>query len=232
MAQVVGSRAQENIAAARADLDPLVDELESQMRISDPEATAVLTGSAIVRDEQLLAIVRALAVALPISVLACLVVAGLFMRSLRFAVVSIVPILVVVSWLYAFMHLAGYGINVVTATIGAVSIGIGIDFAIHFVMRYREELSRLHLRFDALNAAGTGTGAALAASAVSSIIGFAIMALAPMPMFAVYGFLTAIMIGMALIATLTVLPGLLILSTKDSPVGPEVESVEPVGRVR
>ncbi|MDH3499641.1 MAG: MMPL family transporter [Acidimicrobiia bacterium] len=230
-AGVVGSRAQENIAAARRDLDPLVDELEAELQALDPDAKAILTGSAIVRDEQLRAIVRALAVALPISVAACFLVAWLFMRSIRFALVSIVPILVVVSWLYAFMHLAGHGINVVTATIGAVSIGIGIDFAIHFVMRYREELDRLHVRLEALNAAGTGTGAALAASAVSSVIGFAIMALAPMPMFAVYGFLTAIMITMALAATLTVLPGLLVLTTKDGPIeGPARRLEEPVSQ--
>ena len=48
----------------------------------------------------------------------------------------------VVAWLYAFMYAAGFSINLVTATIAAVSIGIGIDFAIHFIARYREELDR------------------------------------------------------------------------------------------
>ena len=210
---VVGSRSQENVAAARDSLEPLVDDLRDELRAIDPDARVVLTGSAITRHEQLQAIMRALSVALPISVLACLIVAAVFMRSLRLGLVSVVPILVVVAWLYAFMHLAGYGINVVTATIGAVSIGIGIDFAIHFIMRYREELERLSDRLAAVQAAGEGTGSALVASALSSIVGFAIMALAPMPMFSAYGFLTAIMIFMALVATLTVLPGLLVLAT-------------------
>ena len=55
--------------------------------------------------------------------------------------VSIVPILMTVALLYGFMYVAGFSINIVTATIGAVSIGIGIDFAIHYTMRYREELA-------------------------------------------------------------------------------------------
>jgi predicted RND superfamily exporter protein len=213
---VVGSRSQENVASAREALDPLVEDLRTELRVIDPEARVVLTGSAITRHEQLLAIMRALFVALPISVLACLILGAAFMRSIRFGLVSVVPILVVVAWLYAFMHLAGYGINVVTATIGAVSIGIGIDFAIHFIMRYREEMERVSDRLGAVRAAGEGTGSALVASAVSSIVGFAIMALAPMPMFSAYGFLTAIMIFMALLATLAVLPGLLILVTPGS----------------
>ena len=98
--------------------------IRAELQAIDPDARVVLTGSAVVRHEQLIAIMRALFVALPISVILCLVLAGLFMRSLRLAIASVVPILVVVAWLYAFMHLAGYGINVVTATIGAVSIGI------------------------------------------------------------------------------------------------------------
>jgi predicted RND superfamily exporter protein len=197
---LVGSRSQENIANARETLEPLISELQSELRAGSPDARVTLTGGPVTRDEQLRAILRSLLIALPISVLLCLLVAGLFMRSLRYAFVSIMPILMVVAWLYAFMYLAGFGVNVVTATIGAISIGIGIDFAIHFTMRYRQEVATAETRLEALNAAGTGTGGALAASAASSIVGFAILALAPMPMFASYGLLTAVMIAMALTA--------------------------------
>lgn len=212
---LVGSRSQENITRARDTLEPLISDLETELRSVDPDADVTLTGSPITRDEQLRAILRSLMIALPISVVLCLLVAALFMRSLRYALVSIVPILLVVAWLYGFMFLAGYGVNVVTATIGAISIGIGIDFAIHFTMRYRQEMATARTRLEALEAAGTGTGGALAASAASSIIGFAILALAPMPMFASYGLLTAVMIAMALAASLLVLPSLLMLVTRD-----------------
>ena len=115
---------------------------------------------------------------------------------------------------------AGYSINIVTATIAAVSIGIGIDFAIHFIVRYREELDRVGERMLAVRQAGEGTGSALLASAVSSAVGFGILAFAPMPLFAAYGFLTAVMIGMALVATLVVLPGILVMITTDT-LGPD-----------
>lgn len=80
------------------------------------------------------AISRALQVSLPIAVVLCFLIAAAFMRSIRYGLVSTVPILMTVALLYAFMALAGYSINIVTATIGAVSIGIGIDFAIHYTM--------------------------------------------------------------------------------------------------
>jgi len=211
----VGSRAQENIGLARDALEPLITQLETDLNGGITPAQVTLTAGPITRDEQLRAILRSLLISLPISVILCLVLAALFMRSLRYAVVSIVPILLVVAWLYAFMYFAGFGVNVATATIGAISIGIGIDFAIHFTMRYRQEMEQHPTRVDALSAAGTGTGGALAGSAASSIVGFAILALAPMPMFASYGLLTAVMIAMALTASLLVLPSLLMLVTSD-----------------
>ena len=210
-----GSRLVENIVDARADLAPLVAQLESDLRAVDPSAEVTVTGGPVVRQESLDAISRALQVSLPIAVVICLLIAATFMRSLRLALTVIVPILVVVAWLYAFMYVFGFAINLVTATIGAVSIGIGIDFAIHFTERYREELDRLGDRMEAVRAAAEGTGLALVASAMSSIVGFAILAFAPMPLFASYGFLTAVMIGMAGLASLAVLPPLLTLVTRD-----------------
>ena len=45
-------------------------------------------------------------------------------RSVRYAVVTVVPIGLVVAWLYAIMELAGFALNFVSATIGAISIGV------------------------------------------------------------------------------------------------------------
>ena len=168
---LTGTREQANVRDARDELDPLLADLERALRAADPSASVQLSGSPIERDEGLKATVRALLVSLPIAVILCLLVAALFMRSLRYAVVATIPILLVVAWLYGLMAVLGYDLNVVTATIGAISIGIGIDFAIHFTMRYREELASLGSRLPAMEATGAGTGTALIASACSSIIG-------------------------------------------------------------
>ena len=208
---LVNSRSQSSILAAEEVLTPIVDSLGA-----DLGSTVQLTGSPFVRQASLDATSRALGVSLPIAVLLCLLVAGLFLRSARYGIASVLPILMTVAWLYGFMEVTGYSINIVTATIAAVSIGIGIDFAIHFIARYREELGRLGDRFEAVQVAGEGTGTALVASALSSAVGFGILAFAPMPLFAAYGFLTAVMIAMALVATLVVLPSILVLITRDS----------------
>ncbi len=213
--QIPDTRDQTNVVKTREILEPLAVDLENALIRIDPESTVVVTGSAIYRDDQLAGIRRAMLLALPLAVVACFVVAAGFMRSLRYAFVSIIPILLVVTWLYGLMQQAGFGVNVVTSIIGAVSVGIGIDFSTHFTMRFLEERRSGAVALSAVAAAGTGTGAALAGSAVTSVAGFGILAFAPMPMFATYGLLTAIMIVFALIASLFVLPSLLVVATRE-----------------
>lgn len=213
--QIPDTRDQTNVVRTRELLEPLAEDLELNLAQGDPDSTVVVTGSAVYRDDQLAAVRRAMLLALPIAVLACFVLAAGFMRSLRYGFVTIVPILLVVTWLYGLMYLAGYSINVVTSIISAVSIGIGIDFSTHFAMRFREELRAGASKLSAVEAAGTGTGGALAGSAFTSVAGFGILAFAPMPMFSTYGILTATMIVLALAASLFVLPSLLVVVTRD-----------------
>ena len=208
---IPGTREQSVIAAAReallADLEPLGRE---------PGIAQVgLTGSPFVRGAELTATVNNLRRSLPIAAAGALLLLIVAMRSVRYAVVTVVPIGLVVAWLYAIMELAGFALNFVSATIGAVSIGVGIDYSIHMTARFREELGRTDTRIDALRRTGGGTGLALLASAGSSIVGFAIMGFAPMPMFSTYGILTAVMIFLALAASLVVLPALLMLVTPE-----------------
>ena len=212
---VLGSRQQANIEAARQALE---QDLEPLRRVPDISFVG-LTGSPFTREATLQATTRALNVSLPVAVAACLILLAFWMRSVTLAVVTIIPIGLVVSWLYAFMYVAGYSLNFVTATIAAVSIGVGIDYSIHMTQRFREEMGRGHGAEEAMRAAASGTGVALAGSAASSVIGFSVMAFAPMPLFSAYGVITAAMIFMAAVAALFVLPSLLLLTHRGSPHG-------------
>ncbi|MBS24949.1 MAG: hypothetical protein CMQ28_04840 [Gammaproteobacteria bacterium] len=173
-----------------------------------------LTGSPFTRTAELAASTDALRTSLPIAAIAALFALTIAMRSFSFAFITVIPIGLVVTWLYAFMFIAGFSLNFVTATIGALSIGVGIDYSIHMTERFREEFKR-HKRPDlALEKSAKGTGTALLGSAGSSIVGFTIMGFAPMPVFSTYGILTAIMIFFALAASLLVLPSLLVIVSR------------------
>ena len=202
-----GAREQANLAAARESLERDLKPLEELPTIAE----VGVTGSPFTREATLIATTRALTISLPVAAVACFLLMALWMRSVSFALVTIIPVGLVVSWLYAFMHLTGYSLNFVTATIAAVSIGVGIDYSIHMTQRFRQELPRHPNPPAALEAAASGTGTALAGSAASSIIGFAVLGFAPMPLFSTYGIISAVMVLMAGVAALLVLPSLLLV---------------------
>ena len=204
---VLGAREQANIASARQALEKALE----HVRDTDSVEFAGLTGSPLTREAALTAATRALNISLPVAVAGCFVLLALWAHSVRYAIVTVIPIALVVSWLYAFMYLAGFHLNFVTATIAAVSIGVGIDYSIHVTQRFRQELARQASTEDALRATAAGTGVALIGSAASSVIGFAVMGFAPMPLFSAYGIITAAMILLAAVAALLVLPSLLLL---------------------
>ena len=207
---IAGSREQSTVTSAYENLDKRLDILEGNPEIS----LAGLTGSPFTRDAQLRATTDTLQRSMPIAAAGAFLLLLITMKSLRYALVTIIPIGLVVVWLYGLMYIGGFALNFVTATIGALSIGVGIDYSIHMTARFREELSRSPDKLTALRQTSRGTGVALVASAASSIVGFAIIGFAPMPMFSAYGQLTALMIFLALTASLIVLPPLLFLVTR------------------
>ena len=207
---IPGTRQQTVVAAAEKAL-----ELDLVMLENTPGITKFgLTGSPFTRRSELTASTQALRTSLPIAAIGALIVLILAMRSLSYAVITVIPVGLVVIWLYAFMFLAGFALNFVTATVGALSIGVGIDYSIHMTERFREEFKRHKDPEHALRITAKGTGTALLGSAGSSIIGFTIMGFAPMPVFSAYGILTATMIFLALAASLLVLPSLLIIISR------------------
>ena len=164
------------------------------------------SGDVIAQFVSLEAFANSMRISLPVAILLTLLVATMLLRSFRYALASVVPIGFVVTGVYAFMAVAGYTINVVTATIAAIAVGVGIDFSTHLTARYREELEKAPTPLDALRIAGAGTGGALVLSALTSVLGFTVMSFAPTPIFATFGVLTAVMITLALISALVVLP--------------------------
>ncbi len=212
---------------ARQELNDVAAGLRTS--IGDQVGVISVSGAAITNQDTLASFTDAMLLSLPVAlVLTVLIVLGALLilfhsfgrrpasvvkRSLRYALISIVPILLVVAWVYGFMYAVGYKINVITATIAAIAIGVGIDYSTHFTVRFIEEFEGEPSRFPALRRAGEGTGGALAISALTSMTGFVVMAFAPMPMFRTFGVLTAVMIAFAVLVSLLVLPSLLMLIT-------------------
>jgi predicted RND superfamily exporter protein len=193
--------------------------------VGDAVSTVSVSGAVITDQDTLSAFTGAMVISLPIAIVLTVLIVGISLRSVRYSVVTVIPILLVVAWVWGYMWIRGFTINPITGTIAAIAVGVGIDYSTHFTVRFRQEFKEEPSRFPALRRAGEGTGGALTISALTSVIGFGVMALAPTPIFASFGELMAVMILISAVVALLVLPSLLIVVTP-SRKGEEREQLE------
>jgi preprotein translocase subunit SecF len=125
--------------------------------------------------------------------------------------VVLFPVVCALAWILGTMYLVGIPFNSETAIIASIAIGIGVDYAIHIGERFLEERGRTDDPAVALDRTVLGTGGALLASAVSTASGFGVLMLALVPSLRRFGFVTSVAILYAFVASVVLLPGLLLL---------------------
>ena len=131
------------------------------------------------------------------------------------AAVATIPIFLAIIWLYAMVGLAGFGLNMVTVSIAAISLGVGIDYVIHLVERFREEMEGGSSAIESIGAVGGASGLALFGSAVSDFAGFWVIKQSKMGFFSTFGLFCAVMIGLSLVASMILAPAILGLIHRD-----------------
>ena len=125
--------------------------------------------------------------------------------------IAVGPIVLVLVWVLGTMALLGIPYNVVTALITALSIGIGVDYTIHVIHRYKEEFARLRDPEAAASRTLATTGSALIGSALTTALGFGVLVFSPLTPFQQFGVVTAITIAYALVAAVLVVPPAMIV---------------------
>ena len=154
------------------------------------------------------------ATSIVLTVVAALVVLTLFFWVTEFrpmlAVLSVLPILLVLVWVLGTMVLLGYSYNVITALITALSIGIGVDYTIHVTHRFVEEIEHGKKIAEAINITMRTTGGALIGSALTTALGFSVLVFSPIAPMGQFGLLTAITVTYSLLAAVVVLPPMLV----------------------
>ena len=150
-----------------------------------------------------------------ITLLAALIVLMIFFGVTEFkpmlGFIAVSPILVVLLWVLGSMTILGIPYNVVTALITALSIGIGVDYTIHIIHRFTEELEHGKSLIDATTTTLSTTGSALIGSALTTALAFAVLLLSPQLPFQQFGLVTGITILYALIASIVIVPPMLIV---------------------
>ncbi len=135
-------------------------------------------------------------------------------RSLPRALIPLVPIVMATGWSALVLWVSHVPLNPMSAALGALTIAIATEFSVILAARFRQERRAGRELGAALRQAYSRTGAAVFASGVTAIAGFAVLIASDVRMLREFGFVTVIDLAVALLGVLVALPAALALAEK------------------
>ena len=139
-------------------------------------------------------------------------------RSFKIAFISILPNILAASAVLGAMGLIGIPLDMMTTTIAAIVVGVGVDQAIQYFYRFREEFAIDRNYAEAMHRSHASIGRAMYYTSATIVVGFSILMLSQFIPSIYFGVLTAFAMFMAIVGSLTLLPKLILMM---KPFGPE-----------
>lgn len=135
-------------------------------------------------------------------------------RSLLWGLLSMIPLTVTVGMIYGIIGIAGKNYDMPVAVLSSLSLGLAVDYAIHFLARARE-LYKIHSSWRGTLAQMFGEPArAITRNAIILGAGFLPLLAAPLVPYQTVGVFIATIIGLAGIASLLILPAAIVILEK------------------
>ncbi len=150
-------------------------------------------------------------VILPIAMVLVLLILIITFRSILDTILGLLGLGMAISWAYGFGVLMDYNFNQISTTVAVLLVGLGIDYAIHTILRYREELRKGRKVRDAMREMITHLGMGLVLATITTIIAFLSNISSPIPPVQQFGIMNAVGIFGAFIIFTTAVPAMKIL---------------------
>ena len=133
-------------------------------------------------------------------------------RSAKISMIAIVPNFLAAGIVLGGMGWTGIPLDMMTITIAAITVGIGVDHAIHYITRFQREFAVDGDYVAAMHRAHASIGLALFYTAITIIVGFSILALSNFIPSIYFGLLTGLAMTAALLGSMTLLPKLILIA--------------------
>ncbi|MCJ7542447.1 MAG: MMPL family transporter [Desulfobacterales bacterium] len=170
-----------------------------------------LSGMLVLYNNMLQSLFRSQVLTLGVVILALMGMFMILFKSLKIACIAIFPNLLSIGVVLGVMGWLNIPLDMMTITIASISVGIAVDDTIHYIHRFKSEMARDPNYIEAMYRCHGSIGHAMYYTSVTIIIGFSILVLSNFIPSIYFGLLTGLAMLIALIASLTLLPQLLIL---------------------
>lgn len=145
------------------------------------------------------------------ALLVVFVLLSIIFKSIKAGVLSSLPLAIAILILFGLMGYFGIALDIATALLSSIMIGVGIDYTIHFLWRFKKERKAGRDHKEAAHITLTTTGRGIIFNAISVVIGFLALTLSNFAPLRFFGALVVISITTCLLSALILIPSLVIL---------------------
>ncbi|TGC08369.1 RND transporter [Methanolobus halotolerans] len=131
------------------------------------------------------------------------------------ALTPVITMIMVVGWSGGIMYYSGMEYTPMTATLGALILGIGSEYAVLMMERYFEEKDRGATPEEAMQEASVKIGKAIFTSGLTTVFGFSALIASPFVITSSFGIITVIDVVLALVATFVIFPAVIVFLDKN-----------------
>ena len=185
--------------------------LAAEQDISGIGASVHLTGSAMLSHEELVSVMHGTELTVSLALLVVTVIMFIGLGSFRLVIVSFITLIVGLIFTAAFAAWAIGKLNLISVAFAVLYIGLGVDFAIHYCLRYRELIYEGRGKHHAIDESSLNVGSSLFLCAMTTAIGFFAFVPTDYNGVAELGLISGVGMFISLAVTLTLLPALLSL---------------------
>jgi predicted RND superfamily exporter protein len=135
----------------------------------------------------------------------------LLFRSLKLTWIALIVNIIPIGMVFGLMGWLHIPLDIMTITIAAIAMGIGIDDTIHYIHRFQAEFAKDNRYYFSMHRANNSIGNAMYFTTLVIVIGFSILTFSNLIPTIYFGLLTMVVMVAALISDLILLPKLLLL---------------------
>ncbi len=189
------------------DLELLIEDLNKEL--SDSDMRVSLTGKSMLDVEMVDGLTNGRITMTLIGLGLVFVALLLLYRNLIKAILPIIPVALIIGISSAVMYILNIEWTPITATLGALVLGMGTEMTVMMMERYLEDRHNGNSKIDAIRQSAAKIGKAILASGLTTIGGFSVMLFSSFVILQNFGIMTMINISLALMSTFVVFPPLL-----------------------
>jgi len=191
-------------------LSGLVQEYIDEHFAESGEMRVRMIGATTLMDRMFTQMTRSQLVGLGTTIAAVAFLVMLLMGSIVAGLIAAIPLILTVTFSMGIMAYTGQPLDIMTLMVSVVAVGIGVDYSIHFISRFRTEYREDKDANRALQATIQTTGRGITYNALTVALGFFILIFASFKGIRTFGWQIALTMGISALSAISIIPAILV----------------------